>query len=385
MPVPAPVRKKASARASPNLSGQRMNVAEKTTPMPKGPNVDGKEGSLGAILGSSTPQSPSKAKSMNSIGQPSTRPWTELRATQPQRTDGVIDLRDDQAGDNRPKESQSKGDVDGNNRSGPIVKRRRKADLRQDLEGIASVRKKRKVDVAAGPTSTDTEAVTHLGAGSNLSNTRPEGLNALSSGEHAHLIPRFRLNHHLNETTAIKTVTETPIDVHSAPADANTSLHTPSLPGPLRTGKVGKKQISISSPERTGITQVMAVEERIINNATSTLQGDQILQLSRCPRGTPPTVATKKCLALRFFDSQRERRRDDGDAEKSRLLDAISWLTDLVLDANKAEVGTEGIVFTGEVGILLSFELPLMCHQYAENLVTKLDEKIPITLWRKGL
>lgn len=359
MPVPAPVRKKASgsmtkvtARAPPNLSGRRMNVAEKTTPTLKGPNVGGKEGSLGAILGSSTPQSPSKAKSMNSIGQPSTQPWTELRATQPQRTDGVIDLRDDEAGNNRPKESQSKGGVDGNNRSGPIAKRRRKADLHQDLEGIASVRKKRKVDVAAGPTSADTEAVTHLDAGPILSNARPEleGANALSSEEDARLITRFRLDHHLNETTAIKTVTETSIDILSAPADTNTNPHTPSLPNPLWTGRVGKRQISISSPERTGISQVMAVEERVIGNATSTLQGDQILQVSRFPQGTLPTVTAKKCLALRFFDSQRERRRDDGEAEKNRLLDAISWLTDLVLDANKAEVGTEGIVFTGEVG-----------------------------------
>ena len=282
---------------------------------------------------------------MNSIGQPLTQPWTELRATQPQRTDGVIDLRDDDLANNRPKESQAKGGVDGNNRSKPIAKRRRKADLRQDLEGIASVRKKRKVDVAAEPTSADTEAVTHCGAGSILRNTRLEleGVNALSSEEGACSRPRF-------VTTGIKTVTETSIDILSAPVDTTTGPHTPSLPYPLWTGRVGNKQISISSPERTGISQVMAVEERVVSNATSTLQGHQIVQSSRLPQGALATVAAKKCLALRFFDSQRERRREDGEAEKSRLLDAISWLTDLVLDANKAEVGTEGIVFTGEVG-----------------------------------
>jgi hypothetical protein len=53
-----------------------------------------------------------------------------------------------------------------------------------------------------------------------------------------------------------------------------------------------------------------------------------------------------------LFDSQLERRRGNGEAEKIRLLDAISWLTDLALDASKAEVGTEGIVFKGEVSTL---------------------------------
>ncbi len=352
---------KMAAGAPPNLSGQMMEVTEKTTPAPNGPTVDGKEGRLGARLGSLTPRSPSKAKSMNSIGQPSTQPWTELPATQPQRTDCVIDPRDDEAGNNRPKESPAKDGVDGNNRPRPTAKRRRKADLLQDLEGVVSLRKKRKVDVAAGPYPTDTEAVTHLGPGSTLSIARPEleGVYVLSSDADAHLIPRFQLNHHLNKTTPIKTVTETPIGILSATADSNTSPHTPSLPDPWCAGRVGRKQMS--SPERTEISHVMGVEGRVISNATLALQGDQILQMSQFPQGAPPTVVAKKCLALRFFDSQRGRRRNDGEAEKSRLLDAISWLTDLVLDANKAEVGTEGIVFTGEVGILLSIGLSLIC------------------------
>ena len=358
MPVPASVRKIASASmtkmtagAPPNLSGRRMKVTEKTTPTPNGPNVDGKGENSGAGLGSSTPRSPSKAKSMNSIGQPSTQPWTVLPATQPQRTDCVIDLRDVEAGNNRQKDSLAKDGVDGDNRPEPTAKRRRKVDLLQDLEGIVSSRKKRKVDVAAGPTPTDTEAVTRLGAGSTRSIARPglEGVNVLSSDPDTGLIPCFRLDHHLNKTTPIKTVTEPSIDVLSALAGSNTSLHTPSLPDPL------------SSPERTDVSHVMDVEERVISDATSALQCDEILQTSQFSQKTPPTVVGKKCLALRFFDSQRGRRRSDGEAEKSRLLDAISWLTDLVLDANKAEIGVEGIVFTGEVGIVLSTGLSLIC------------------------
>ena len=368
MPVPASVRKKASASmtkmaagAPPNLSGWRMKATEKNMSTPKGPTVDGKEGSSSVELGSSTPRSPSKAKSMNSIGQPSTQSLTELPATQPQRTDRVIDLRDVEAGNNRPKESPAKDSVDGNNRPGPSAKRRRKTDMLQDLEGIVSSRKKRKVDVAAGPTPTDTETVTNLGAGSTLGIARPEleGVNVFSSDADARLIPRFRLSHHLNKTTPIKTVTETSVDILSAPADSNTSPHAPSLPDPWCAGIVGRKQMS--SPERTEISHVMDVEERVISDATSALQGDQILQTSQFPQGTPPTVIAKRCLALRFFDSERGRRRNDGEAEKSRLLDAISWLTDLVLDANKAEIGTEGIVFTGEVGILLGVGLSLIC------------------------
>lgn len=358
MPVPAPVRKKAStsmakiaARVSSNLPGRRMKVTEKSTPTPKGPIVGGKEGGLSARLGSLAPQSPSKAESMDSIGQPSTQAWTDPSVTQPQRIDGVIDLRDDEVGSNRPKESPAKDSVDGNNLSRPTAKRRRKEDLGLDIEDTASLRKKRKVDVATEPTSTGTEAVTHHGAGSTLSSARPdlEVVVLLSSEEDARLTPRSRHNHHVNEATAIDTVTETSINILSTPADTSTSPHTPSRPG------VGKKQIPMSSPERTEISHAMAVEGLVTSSATSALQGDQILQMSQFPQGAPPTGAAKKCLALRFFDSQPERRRDDGEAEKTRLLDAISWLTDLVLDANKAEVGTEGIVFTGQVGILLSF------------------------------
>ena len=342
---------KIAARIPSNLSGRRMKVVEKSTPTPNGPIVGGKEGGLSARLGSSAPQSPSKAESTDSIGQPSTQAWTELPATQPQRIDGVIDLRGDEVGNTRPKESLAKDGVDGNNLSRPTAKRRRKEDVDLDIEGTASLRKKRKVDVAAGPTATGTEAATHHGAGSTPSSARPdlEVVDLLSSEEDVRLTPRSRHNHQVNEAITINTVTETSMDILSTPADNGTSPHTPSRPG------VGKKQIPMPSPERTEISHAMAVEGPITSNATSALQGDQIPQTSQFPQGTPPTRAAKKCLALRFFDSKPKRRRDDGEAEKTRLLDAISWLTDLVLDANKAEVGNEGIVFTGQVGILLSF------------------------------
>jgi len=342
-----------------------MKVTEISTPTPKGPTVNGEERGSSAGLGSSTPRSLSlsKAKSMNSIRRPSTQPWTELPATQAQQSVGVIGLNDE-AGNNQPNESPAKDSVDGNNRSRPTAKRKRKEDLGQDMEGAAPLRKSRKMDAA----STNAKAAIHHGASSIPSNARlelEEGI--VLSSEDALLMPRFRHNHHLNETTAKNPVTEASIDVLSIPADANTSLHTPLRPDLLGAGRVGKKQISVSSDERTEISQVMAVEGPIISSTTLALQGDQILQGNQAPQGTPPTMAAKKCLALRFFDSQPGRRRDDGEAEKTRLLDAISWLTDLVLDANKAEVGTEGIVFKGEVSILLSFGLPLISLQVCRD------------------
>jgi hypothetical protein len=354
---------KMAVRASSNLSGRRMKVTEKSTPTPKGPTADGKEEGLGARLGSSTPQSPFKPKSMDSIGQPSPQPWTELPATEPQRTDGVTDLRYDKVGNNRPKESPAKDGMDGNNQSRPTAKRRRKEDLSQDIESIATIRKKRKVDVAS---AMDAEVATHHGAGSTLSNARPElkGTHLLSNEEGTRLVPRSRHNHHLNEAAVVNIVTETSIDILSTPADTNTSPHTPSRPDLFCVDRVGEKQISMSmsDPERTEISLPVAVEEPVITNTTPALQGDQILHLGQFPQGTPPTGEGKKCLALRFFDSQLDRRRDDGEAEKTRLLDAISWLTDLALDANKAEVGTEGITSSQEmVGILLSFGMPLIC------------------------
>jgi len=334
-----------------------MKITDKSTPTSKGPTVGCKEEGLGARLGSSTPQSPSKAKSMDSIGQPSTQPWTERPATQPQRTGTVVDLCDAEVGNNRPNESPAKDGVDGNNHSRPTAKRRRKENLSQDIEGITTVRKKRKVDAM------DAEVATHHGAGSTLSNAQPklQGNHFLNSEADPRLIPRFRHNHHLNKVTTINTVPETPIVILSTPADTNTSPHSPSRPDLSCANIVGNKQVSTLSPERTEISLPMAVDGPVVINATPALQSDQILQTSQLPQGTTPTGAAKKCLALRFFDSQPGRRRDDGEAEKARLLDAISWLTDLVLDANKAEVGTEGIVFAGQVGILLSFGVLLIC------------------------
>ena len=297
---------------------------------------------------------------MKSNSQPSTRPATEPPATQSQGTNGVIDLSDDEVKNIRPKESPAKDDVDGTNCTRPIAKWKQKENSGQDIEDVAPLRKKRKVDVAPGFTSINAESAVYRGAGSTQSDVRPEldEVIVLSSEEDARLTPRSRRNRQLNKTPAVLPVTETEtsVDVLAKPADTNTSLHAPSDPNLPGANQVGKTQTTMSSPERTETYQSMATGGPVVSGTTSAPRGDQLPEVDQFPQGTCPSVTKKKCLALRIFDSQLERRRENGEAEKTRLLDALSWLSDLMLDPNKAEIKAEGIVFTGEVSILLSFE-----------------------------
>jgi len=356
IPAPASFQKKASAslaktavQASSALSRRRIRVTKKPTPIPKGPTVDGKEGGLGVGFVPST-RSPSKPKSTILVGQPSTRRVTDLPTNQPQGTNGVIDLNDDELENNRPKESPAMDRTGGPHRARPTTSRKRKENLGQDVEGISSSRKKRKMDVDAGSTPTSAGAAVHHAVGSTLSNM-PRGL----EGAIVLSIEDARLCHN---RLLSKTTTGNPphIDVLSTPADTTTGSHTPLNTDLPSVGKVGERQAPMSSLVRTEAPQAMAVAEgSVITTTTSALQGDQYLQMGHFLQGTLPTSAAKKCLALRFFDSQLGRRRDDGEAEKTRLLDAISWLTDLALDANKAEVGAGGIIFKGEVSTLLPF------------------------------
>ena len=263
----------------------------------------------------------------------------ELPATRPQGTDGAIGLGDSKGESTRPGRSPVKDGTDGNSRAKPTAKRKRKEALQ-----VPATSKKRKVNVAARSTPTNARDAVHHGAESTRGNAqlKTEDPFVLNSGERARLIERFgfRQNHGSNMTRAANPVTETSVGVLSMPADTHASPR-------LRVGQGGQKQQSMSSPERAEMSQF--------------LQGGQVLQAGQISREIPPAATAGRRLALRFFDSQLERRRDDGEAEKTRLLDAISWLTDLVLDKNKAEVGAEGIVFTGEVRIILPSELPLIC------------------------
>lgn len=343
IPASAAIQKKASAamaktavRASSALSGRRTKVPKRPVLTPKGPTVDSKESRLGVRLGPSTPWSPSRPEAMNAISQSSPRPVRELPATRPQGTDGVIGLSDNEMENNRPNESPVKDRTYGTNCARPTAKRKRNDGSGQDVEGISPLRKARKVGVAAGSSPKAAEAAVHRAAGSTLCNAQPEVGDVLVLGsEDTRLISYFRHNHLLDRTP----VAGTSIGVLSTPPPTPSNLN----------------QISISSLERTKTPHAIAVAGPLTSNAISTLQGDQTLH------ATLPTAAAKKCLALRFFDSQLERRRDDGEAEKTRLLDAISWLTDLALDANKAEAGAEGVVFTGDVSIFPSSGLPLIC------------------------
>lgn len=358
IPAPASVQQKASAsiaktavRASLATSGRRTKNTKKATLMPKGSTVDGKESHLGVRLEPSTPWSLSKPEALNSISHSSTQPVKELLATRPRGIECGTGLGDNEMENDRPKESPAKGRTDGANCAKPTTKRKRKDGSGQDVEGISPLRKTRKVGVSSGSTPKDAEAAVH-----HRCNARSEvGVSTLLSREDARLIPHFRHNHYLNNTTATSAVAQASIDVLSTPAPPPSGL------GPSVVGKVdiNQKSISsISSLERTETPHAIAGAGPIIGSSVSALRGGQTLQ------GTPPTGAAKKrkCLALRFFDSQLERRRDNGEAEKTRLLDAISWLSDLTLDPNKAEIGAEGVVFKGEVGIFLSSGLPLICR-----------------------
>lgn len=356
IPAPASVQQKASAsiaetavRASLAASGRRTKIIKRARLRPKGSTADGKETHLGVRLEPSTSWSLSKPEALNSISHSSTQPVKELLATRPRGIECGTGLGDNEMENDRPKESPAKGRTDNANCARPTTKRKRKDGSGQDVEGISPLRKTRKIGVSFGSTPKDAKAAVHHGC-----NARSEvGVGTLLS-EDARLIPHFRHNHYLNNTTATNAVAQASIDILSTPAPP------PSCLGPSVVGKVdiNQKSISsISSLERTETPHTIAGAGPITSSSVSALQGDQTLQ------GTPPTAGAKKrkYLALRFFDSQLERRRDNGEAEKTRLLDAISWLSDLTLDPNKAEVGAEGVVFKGEVGIFLFSGLPLIC------------------------
>jgi hypothetical protein len=298
---------------------------------------------------------------MDPISQPATRPVVELLGPQAHRTDGVIDISDDEMEHNRAKESPAKAGVGGTARAGPTPKRKRKEGSVRDIGSVTPLRKKKKKDAAARSTPTTREATVHQGAGSTQHNVRLalEEVIVLSSEEDARLISRSDITHQLSNTAAVRSVAESSIGTLSAPADANTSRHALASSNLLAASKVGEKQTSLSAPEQIEAARAMIVEGPIVMDSTSTFQGDQFPQVRQVARGASPTVEAKKCLALRFFDSQPERRRGDGRAEKTRILDAVSWLTDLTLDASKAEVRDGGIVFTGEVGALPSISC---CH-----------------------